>query len=73
MKTFIKENVKSNKLQAQNIEKIWDIVKSQNKRVRTEEGKEIQVKDTENIFNKKHRRIFFSNLKKKIPVMVIEA
>ena len=48
-----KENIKSNKFLTQNIQEIWDTMKRTNLRIiGIEEGEEIQLKGTENIFNK---------------------
>ena len=48
----VKENIKSNKNLKQNIQKIWYIMKRQNPRIIKIE---VQLKSTENIFNKNHR------------------
>ena len=48
-----KENLRSNKSLTENIEEIWDTVKRLILRISgIEEGEEIQLKVTENIFNK---------------------
>ncbi|ERE71058.1 Transposase, L1 containing protein [Cricetulus griseus] len=48
-----KENLKSNKSLSQNIQEIWDTVKGPKLRIiGIEEGEEIQLKGSENIFNK---------------------
>jgi hypothetical protein len=60
--TLVKENI--NLKNAQNIKEIWDTMKRPNLRIiGIEEGEEIRVKGTENIFNKVIEEIFF-NLKK---------
>jgi hypothetical protein len=52
-----KENAKSKKFMTQNIQKICDTTKIPNLRIiRIEERKHSQLKDTENIFNKNHRK-----------------
>ena len=51
--SLVKENIKSNKFLTQNIQEIWDTMKRTNLRIiGIEEGEEIQLKGTENIFNK---------------------
>ena len=51
--SLAKENIKSNKFLTQNIQEIWDTMKRTNLRIiGIEEGEEIQLKGTENIFNK---------------------
>ena len=50
--SLIKENNKSNKFLTQNIQEIWDTMKTPNLRIiRVEEG-ELQLKGPENIINK---------------------
>ena len=66
--SLIKENSKSNKLLTQNIQEIWDTMKRPNLRIiRVEEGEELELKGTENIFNKIIEENF-PNLKKDIPM-----
>ena len=49
----VKENIKSNRSLTQNIQEIWDSMKRPNLRIiETEEGKEVQLKNAENMFNK---------------------
>ena len=51
--SLVEENIKSNKFLTQNIQKIWDTMKRQNLRlIGIEEGEELLLKGTENIFNK---------------------
>ena len=70
---MVKEKVKSQKLQTQNIQEIWNNVKRGNLRiVRTEGGKESQLKGTENNFNKIIKETF-PYLKKERPTKVQEA
>ncbi|MFU1867910.1 RBD-like domain-containing protein [Enterococcus faecium] len=65
-----KENLKSNKSLTQNIQEIWDNVKRPNLRIiGIEEGEEIQLKGTENIFNKIIEENF-PNLYKDMPMKV---
>ena len=71
--SLIKESSKSNKFITQNIQEIWDTMKGPNLRiVEVEEGEELQLKGTENIFNKIIEENF-PNLKKDIPMKVQEA
>ncbi|ERE72641.1 LINE-1 type transposase domain-containing protein 1 [Cricetulus griseus] len=69
-----KENLKSNKSLSQNIQEIWDTVKRPNLRIilGIEEGEEIQLKGTENSFNKIMDENF-PNLKKDMPMKIQEA
>ncbi|ERE81283.1 Transposase, L1 containing protein [Cricetulus griseus] len=68
-----KENHKSNKSLTQNIQEIWDTMKRQNLRIiGIEEGEEIQLKGTENIFNKIIEENF-PNLQKDMPMKLQEA
>ena len=70
---LVKENGKSNKFSAQNIQEIWDTIKKPNLRIiGIEEGKELQIKGPENIFNKIIEENF-PNLKNDIPMKVQEA
>ena len=56
---MVKENIKSNKFLTQNIKEIWDTIKKHNLRIiRTKEGEELQLKGTENIFNKIKKKTF---------------
>ena len=49
----VKENIKSNKSLTQNIHETWDTIKRPNLRIiGIEEEKELQLKGTENLFNK---------------------
>lgn len=53
MESFVKENVKSKKIQSQNIQKTWHTMKRSNLQITgTLEGEETQVRGTKNIFNK---------------------
>jgi|UPI0000F4B8E8 restriction endonuclease len=52
LKDSAKENVKSKNIQAQNIQNIWDTMKRSNIARTATKEEEIQVKVTENIFNK---------------------
>ena len=71
--SFIKENIKSNKLLTQNIQEIWDTMKRPNLRIiGVEEGENLQFKGPENIFTKIIEENF-PNLKKDIPMKVQEA
>ena len=71
--TSIKENIKSNKFLTQIIQEIWDTMKRRNLRIiGVEDGKELQLKGSENMFNKIIEENF-SNLKKDIPMKVQEA
>ncbi|ERE73407.1 LINE-1 type transposase domain-containing protein 1 [Cricetulus griseus] len=73
IQSSIKENLKSNKSLTQNIQQIWDTVKRPNLRIiGIEEGEEIQLKGTENIFNKIIEENF-PNLQKDMPMKVQEA
>ena len=66
----VKENIKSNKSLTQNIQKIWDSMKRPNLRIiGIEEGDEVQLKSTENLFNKIIEENF-PNLKKDIPMKI---
>ena len=68
----IKENLKSNKSLSQNIQEIWDTAKRPNLRIiGIEEGEEIQLKGTENIFNKIIEENI-PNLKKDMPMKIQE-
>ncbi|ERE84498.1 LINE-1 type transposase domain-containing protein 1 [Cricetulus griseus] len=68
-----KENLKSNKSLSQNIQEIWDTVKRPNLRIiGIEEGEEIQLRGTENTFNKIMEENF-PNLKKDMPMKIQEA
>ncbi|ERE69648.1 serum amyloid A-3 protein [Cricetulus griseus] len=68
-----KENLKSNKSLSQNIQEIWETVKRPNLRITgIEEGKGIQLKGAENIFNKIIEENF-PNLKKDMPMKIQEA
>jgi len=58
------KNANSKKFQTQNIQEIWDIMKSPSLRITGIEGEESQCKGPENIFNK--IMVNFPNLKKKI-------
>lgn len=53
MDTSVKENVKCQKLQARNLQELWDTMERSNLRIiGIEEGEETQVKGTENVFNR---------------------
>ena len=67
----IKENVKSSKFLTQNIQEIWETMKRPNIRIIGIEGEKLQLKGTENIFNKIIEN--FPNLKKDMPMKVQEA
>ena len=59
MDSSTKENLKSNKSLTQNIQEIWDTVKRPNiRKIGIEEGEEIQLKGSENIFNKIMKKTF---------------
>jgi hypothetical protein len=61
---LVKENVKSKKFLPQNIQGIWYSMKRSNLMVRIEEGEEIQIKGTDNTFNKiTEKKKKHSNLK----------
>ena len=65
----VEENIKSNKSLTQNIQKIWDTMKRPNLRIiGTEEGA-VQLKTTENIFNKIIEENF-PNLKIDMPMKI---
>lgn len=58
MDTSDKENVRSEKLLAQNVQQIWDTMRRPNlKRIEREEREEISAKGTENTFNKIIKKI----------------
>ena len=68
--SLVKENNKSNKFLTQNIQEIWDTMKRLNLGIiGVEEGEELQLKGTENIFNKIIEENF-PNLKKYMPTKV---
>ena len=68
--SLVKENVKSNKCLTQNIQEICDTMKRPNLRIiGIEKGEEVQLKSTENIFNKIIKENF-SNLKKDRPMKI---
>ena len=70
--TLMKENSKSNKLSSQNIQKIWDTIQRPNLRIiGIEEGEELLLEGSENIFNKIIEENF-PNLRKDIPMKVQE-
>ena len=50
--SLVKENIKSNKLLKQNIKEIWNTMKRLNLKIIEIEGEELQLKGTENMFNK---------------------
>ena len=58
-------------IHVQSRQKFWDKRKRPNLQIRKEE--ELQIKGTENIFNKKNIEEKFSNLKKVMPTKVREA
>lgn len=60
METVVKEHIKSKKkkIQAQNTQEIRDTVKRPNLHITGIEEEETQIKSTENIFDKNHRRKF---------------
>ncbi|KAL6093590.1 hypothetical protein STEG23_012833 [Scotinomys teguina] len=69
----VKENTKTKKAIKQNVQEIWDTMKRPNIRIiGIEEGKEYQLKGTENIFNKIIEEKF-PNLKKEPPIKIQEA
>ena len=71
--SLIKEQNKSNKFLTQNIQEIWDTMKRPNLRIKgVEEGEDLQLKGSENIFTKIIEENF-PNLKKDIPMKVQEA
>lgn len=56
---MVKEHIKSNiYIQAQNTQEIWDTMKRSNLYIIGIEEEEVQIKSTENIFDKNHRRKF---------------
>ena len=64
--SLVKENIKSNKFLTQNIHEIWDVTERSSLRIIWIEGEELQLKGTENIFNKNHRKKL-SQLKEEYP------
>ena len=69
----VKENIKSNKSLTQNIQEIWDTIKRSNLRIiGIEEREEVQLKDTENLFNKIIEENF-PYLKKDLSMKIQEA
>ena len=72
MDSQVKENVKSKKILAQNIQKIWDTMKRSSLITWLEEQEETQAKGTENIFNKITEENF-PNLTEAILIKVKEA
>ena len=68
IESLVKENSKSNENLTQNNQEIWDIMKWPNLRIiGIEEGEEVQLKSTENIFNK------IINLKKDMSIKIQKA
>ena len=67
---MVKENIKSNENLTQNIHEIWDTIKRPNLRI-IDIG-EVQLKGTENLFNKIIEENF-PYLKKDMPVKIQEA
>ena len=67
----IKENIKFNKGLTQNIQEIWGTMKSLRK-ISIEEEKDIQLKSTENIFNKIIEDTF-PYLRKDMPMKIQKA
>ena len=67
----VKENIKSNKSLTQNIHEIWDNIKRPNLRIIGIE-EEVQLKSTENLFNKIIEENFHY-LKKDMPMKIQEA
>ena len=58
--SLVKENITFNKFLRQNIQEIWDTMKRSNLRITgIEEEEGLQLKGTENIFKKNHRRKHF--------------
>jgi hypothetical protein len=58
MDTLVKEIVKCKNLLAQSTQEMWNIMKRSNLRIQSiEKCEEIQVKGTENIFNKIIKRV----------------
>ena len=71
--SLVKENITSNKSLTQNIHEIWDTLKRPNLRIiGIEEGEEVQLKGTENLFNKIIEENF-SFIKKDMPMKIQEA
>ena len=69
----VRENIKSSKSLTQNIQEVWDTMKRPNLRIiGIEEGEQVQLKSTENIFNKIIEENF-PNLKKDMPMKIQEA
>ena len=68
----IKENNKSNKSLTPNIQEIWDTMKRSNLRIIDIEKGEVQLKSTENIFNRSIEENF-PNLKKDMSMKIQEA
>ena len=56
----IEENIKSKKLQTQNIQKIWNTMKRPNLRKIGTEREESQHKNAENILKKSQKKIFLT-------------
>ena len=71
MDSSVKENIKFNESLTQNIQEIWDTMKRPNLRITEIEG-EVQLKNTENIFNKIIEKNF-PNLKKDMTMKIQEA
>ena len=67
----VKENIKYNKSLTQNIQEIWDTMKRPNLRIIGIKEGEVQLKSTENIFNKIIEENF-PNLKKDMPMKIQE-
>ena len=68
----VKENIKSNKSLTQNIQEIWDTMKRPNLRIIGIKEEEVQLKGTENIFNKIIEESF-PNRRKDMPMKIQEA
>ncbi|KAL6030409.1 hypothetical protein STEG23_017097 [Scotinomys teguina] len=68
----VKENTKSKKVIKQNVQEIWDSMKSPNLRIIGIEEGEYQLKDMENIFNNIIKENC-PNLKKEPPIKIQEA
>ena len=67
-----KANIKPNKSLTQNIQEKWDTMKRPNPRIIGIEEIGVQLKGTENIFNKIIEEIF-PNLKKNMPMKIQKA
>jgi len=53
----LSKKAKSKKFVAENIQEIWNTIKRPNQRIIGVEGENLQLKGTENILNKKRRKL----------------